>query len=107
MGTASAEFWSGFFLRCGGNCLRRILEQILFEMWRELLTFLGVMIANLTNLTQLTFDGVDPDAAELERFWAGISASPSLTSLNFAHRNNIVHSHHFSLSHNFSKVVKA
>jgi hypothetical protein len=27
-GTASAEFWSGFFLRCGGNCLHRILEWL-------------------------------------------------------------------------------
>jgi hypothetical protein len=35
-GTASTEFWSGFFLRCGGNCLHRILEWFLFEISREL-----------------------------------------------------------------------
>ena len=36
VGTASTEFLGGFFLRFGGNCLHRILEWILFEMWRIL-----------------------------------------------------------------------
>jgi len=54
---------------------------------REWFEVLGSMIAKLTNLKLLTFDGVDPDARELERFWAEISASPSLTSLNFANMN--------------------
>ena len=71
------------------NSINRAIYDLNVEVSgsREWFTFLGVMIANLTNLTQLTFDGVDPDAAELERFWAGISASPSLTSLNFANMN--------------------
>ena len=29
------KIWVGFFLRCGGNCLCRILERILFAIWRE------------------------------------------------------------------------
>ncbi len=35
-GTASTEFWGGFFLRFGENCLHRILGRILFESWLEL-----------------------------------------------------------------------
>ncbi len=54
---------------------------------REWFEVLGFMIAKLTNLTQLTFDGIDPDVENLKRFWAEISASPSLTFLNFANMN--------------------
>ena len=50
-------------------------------------TNLGFMIAQLTNLTQLTFDGLDPEDEELERFWGEILASTSLTSLYFANMN--------------------
>ena len=35
-GTASTEFFCGFFLRFGGNCLHRFFLWILFEIWREL-----------------------------------------------------------------------
>ena len=45
------------------------------------------MIANLTNLNQLTFDGIDPEYKYLERFWGEVSASKSLTSINFANMN--------------------
>ena len=48
---------------------------------------LGVKFARLTNLTQLTFDGLDPENADLERFWAEISGSTSLTSLNYTNMN--------------------
>ena len=48
---------------------------------REWFGNLGVKFARLTNLTQLTFDGLDPDDADLERFWGEISGSTSLTSL--------------------------
>ncbi len=34
-----------------------------FSGSREWFTLLGVIIAKLTNLTQLTFDGIDPDAS--------------------------------------------
>ena len=50
---------------------------------RDWFTTLGVTIARLTNLTQLTFDGLDPEDEELESFWGEISASTSLTSLYF------------------------
>ncbi len=42
---------------------------------------LGYMFARLTNLTQLTFDGLDPEDEELESFWGEISGSTSLTRL--------------------------
>jgi hypothetical protein len=48
---------------------------------REWFTNLGFMFARLTNLTQLTFDGLDPENEDLEQFWGEISASTSLTSL--------------------------
>jgi hypothetical protein len=54
---------------------------------KEWFDVFGGMIAKLPNLKQLTFDGVDPDAPELEGFWAEISASQSLTSLKFANMN--------------------
>jgi len=50
---------------------------------REWFLYLGYMFAQLTNLTQLTFDGLDPEDEELELFWGEISASTSLTSLYF------------------------
>ena len=54
---------------------------------REWFEVLGSMIAKLTNLNQLTFDGVDPNADYLEAFWGEVSASNSLTSMNFANMN--------------------
>ena len=54
------------------------------RMWFR---YLGYMIAQLTNLTQLTFDGLDPEDEELEQFWGEISASTSLTSLYFTNMN--------------------
>ncbi len=39
------------------------------------------MISKLPNLAQLTFDGLNIHASELERFWGEISASASLTTL--------------------------
>ena len=50
---------------------------------RDWFTTLGVTIARLPNLTQLTFDGLDTNARELERFWGMISASSSITTLNY------------------------
>jgi hypothetical protein len=37
-----------------------------FSGCREWFEVLGVIIAKLSNLTQLTFDGIDPDTPELE-----------------------------------------
>ena len=54
---------------------------------REWFEVLGSMIARLPNLNQLTFDGVEPNADYLERFWGEVSASNSLTSINFANMN--------------------
>jgi hypothetical protein len=54
-----------------------------FSGSREWFTTLGVMIARLPNLTQLTFDGLDTNARILEGFWGEISASSSLTTLNY------------------------
>ena len=54
---------------------------------REWFCYLGFMIAQLTNLTQLTYDGLDPEDEELELFWGEISASTSLTSLYFTNMN--------------------
>ena len=54
---------------------------------REWFEVLGSMIANLTNLNQLTFDGIDPEYKYLERFWGEVSASNSLTSITFANIN--------------------
>jgi hypothetical protein len=45
------------------------------------------MIAKLTNLTQLTFNGLDTNARELEGFWGQISDSTSLTTLNYINMN--------------------
>jgi hypothetical protein len=45
--------------------------------------YLGYMIAQLTNLTQLTYDGLDPEDEQIDQFWGEISASTSLTSLYF------------------------
>ena len=54
---------------------------------REWFGILGVKFARLTNLTQLTFDGLDPDDEDLERFWGEISGSTSLTSLYYTNMN--------------------
>jgi hypothetical protein len=54
---------------------------------REWFTNLGVMIAKLPNLTELTFDELDANAMELEGFWGKISASKSLTSLGYKDMN--------------------
>ena len=48
---------------------------------------LGVKFARLTNLTQLTFDGLNPDDEDLEQFWGEISGSTSLTSLYYTNMN--------------------
>jgi hypothetical protein len=48
---------------------------------------LGFKFARLTNLTQLTFDGLDPDDEHLEEFWGEISGSTSLTSLFYTNMN--------------------
>lgn len=48
---------------------------------------LGVMFGRLTNLTQLTFNGLDPDNEDLEQFWGEISSSTSLTDLYFINMN--------------------
>jgi hypothetical protein len=58
-----------------------------FSGSREWFTSLGVMISRLPNLAQLTFDGLDIDASELERFWGKISASASLTTLIYTNMN--------------------
>ena len=58
-----------------------------FSGSREWFENLSYMLAKLTNLTQLTFDGLDPENADLERFWGDISASTSLTSLNYTNMN--------------------
>jgi hypothetical protein len=54
---------------------------------REWFTNLGVMIAKLPNLTELTFDELDAHATELEGFWGEISANKSLTSLGYKDMN--------------------
>ena len=54
---------------------------------REWFCNLGIMFGRLTNLTQLTFDGLDPDDEDLERFWGEISGSTSLTYLYFINMN--------------------
>jgi hypothetical protein len=54
---------------------------------REWFGILGVKFARLTNLTQLTFDGVDPDDEDLEQFWGEISGCTSLTSLYYTNMN--------------------
>ena len=54
---------------------------------REWFCTLGVMIGRLSNLTQLTFDGLNPDNENLEQFWGEISNSTSLTDLYFINMN--------------------
>jgi hypothetical protein len=54
---------------------------------REWFLYLGYMFAKLTNLTQLTFNDLDPEDEELELFWGEISGSTSLTSLNYTNMN--------------------
>jgi hypothetical protein len=50
---------------------------------REWFLYLGYMFGQLTNLTQLTFNGLYPEDEDLEYLWGKISASTSLTSLNY------------------------
>ena len=71
------------------NSINRDIYNLICEAsgsteWFEVL---GVMIAKLPNLNQLTFDGVDPNADDLESFWGEVSSSNSLTSINFANMN--------------------
>lgn len=54
---------------------------------REWFCNLGIMFGRLTNLTHLTFDGLEPDDKDLERFWGEISGSTSLTDLYFINMN--------------------
>ena len=54
---------------------------------REWFCALGVMFGRLPNLTQLTFDDLDPDNENLEQFWGEISRSTSLTGLYFINMN--------------------
>ena len=56
---------------------------------REWLCNLGVRLGKLTNLTHLTFDGLDPDDKDLEGFWGEIAVSTSLTDLYFINMNLI------------------
>ena len=48
---------------------------------------LGFKFVRLTNLTQLTFDGLDPDDEHLEQFWGEILGCKSLTSLYYTNMN--------------------
>ena len=48
---------------------------------------LGVRFGRLTNLRQLTFDGLNPNDEDLERFWGEIAVSTSLTDLYFINMN--------------------
>ena len=54
---------------------------------REWFNILGTMIAELSNLYQLTFDGVDPDACHMDEFWDQLSCSKSLDFMLFANMN--------------------
>ncbi len=54
---------------------------------REWFADIGVMISILPNLAQLTFDGLNIHASELERFWGEISPSASLTTLIYTNMN--------------------
>ena len=71
------------------NSVNRYINNLNSEIngTREWFEVLGSMIAKLPNLNQLTFDGVEPNADYLERFWGEVSASKSLTSINFANMN--------------------
>jgi selenocysteine lyase/cysteine desulfurase len=53
---------------------------------RSLAQLRTIMFGRLTNLTRLTFDGLDPDDEDLERFW-GESSSTFLTDLYFINMN--------------------
>ena len=46
---------------------------------REWFCNLGIMFGRLTNLTQLPFDGLDPDDEDLEKFWGESSGCTYLT----------------------------
>ena len=50
---------------------------------RRWFCYLGYMFGQLTNLTQLTFDGLNPQDEALEQFWGEISGCTSLTSLYY------------------------
>jgi hypothetical protein len=51
------------------------------------LNFLGFKFTRLTNLTQLTFDGLDLADEDLEQFWGEILGCTSLTSLYYTNMN--------------------
>ena len=61
------------------------LNMLLDSGWS--FEILGLYMRKLTNLTQLTFDGLDREDEELESFWGEISGSKSLTSLNYTNIN--------------------
>ena len=71
------------------NSVNRHIYDLNYETsgTREWFEVLGSMIAKLTNLNQLTFDGIDPEYEYLERFWGEVSSSNSLTSIAFANMN--------------------
>ncbi len=58
-----------------------------FSGSREWFANLGGMISKLPNLAQLTFNGLNIHASELERFWGKISACASLTTLIYTNMN--------------------
>ena len=71
------------------NSINRNIYKLNSELSgsREWFSALGVMIGKLPNLAQLTFDGLDTDKKELERFWGEISVSTSLTTLKYINMN--------------------
>jgi len=71
------------------NSVNRHIYDLNYETGgtREWFEIVGSMIAKLTNLNQLTFDGIDPQYEYLERFWGEVSSSNSLTSIAFANMN--------------------
>ena len=74
---------------CITACDEYVVEGLSSEMIgsREWFYLFGGAIGNLPNLTQLTFDGLDTDMRELERFWGKITASASLTTLKYINMN--------------------
>jgi hypothetical protein len=66
------------------NCIYYLNWSCSLTEW---FTNFGVMIAKLPNLTELTFNGLDPHLSKLDGFWGEISASISLTILNYKNMN--------------------
>lgn len=71
----------------------------------EWFTKMGAMIANLPNLTDLTFEGLNIHATELVGFWNEISNSTSLTTLNYNYMNLDHWEHDFMDPDNLSSVL--